>query len=121
MSPAVRPISLCLGRDGFASTSRSASSDDSFADPPTSSSESANSPASDAENIDGAERKGKKPTARKRKAASSSKGNDLVDVFNSYREEKKAEEADKQVNLAQMREDIKMKRFDRLLTVLEKM
>ena len=40
-------------------------SDDSFADPPTSSSESANSPASDAQNIDGAERKGKKPTARK--------------------------------------------------------
>ena len=38
-----------------------------------------------------------------------------------YREEKKAEEADKQVNLAQMHEDIKMKRFDRLLTVLEKM
>ena len=35
MSPAVRPISLCSGRDGFASTSRSASSDDSFADPPT--------------------------------------------------------------------------------------
>ena len=83
------------GITGFASTSRSAFSDDSFADPPTSSSESAKSPASDAENIDGAERKGKKPTARKRKATSSSKGNDLVDVFNSFRKERKTEEADK--------------------------
>ena len=44
----------------------------------------------------------------------------MVDVFNSYREERKAEEADKQVELAQMDED-KMKHFDRLPNVLEKM
>ena len=123
MCPTVSPPSVASSKDGFVLL-KSVKQNAMEAGTLTASAACASSSSDLDSSVDDSESSSKDTKkvikGKKRKASSSNCKEGLVDVFNEFRKERKEEEQQKQLKLQEMHDD-KMKRFDRLLSLFEKL